>query len=144
MEGDVEMESVVIWIELLERAVAAASVEDPSWAVCPLCCEYSALAMPERYAGEYMACAHEYCARCWKTWIDSQLIRCTAEKQVRASCAFCPKMLPQIMVFEFSVKAEQLAEQLEVRARLQCSELYPAVQQWHSNSRCSHCALCTA
>ena len=97
---------------------------------CPVCCERAALIMPEQKAGPYMtACFHAACEACWSKWIEGQLARCAAEKVLRATCIFCPKSLPQRMVFQLSPAACQLAEQIEHRFRLQESQLYPTCMQ---------------
>ena len=95
-----------------------------------MCYETAVLYVPEELAGSYMqACSHAACAECWKRWIDSKLLKCSIDKQLRVACMFCPKSLPQRMVFEVSPSALDLAEKIEMRFRLQASELYPASMQ---------------
>mmetsp|Transcript_7453 Transcript_7453/g.14922 ORF Transcript_7453/g.14922 Transcript_7453/m.14922 type:complete len:203 (+) Transcript_7453:49-657(+) len=119
------MQAIHWMIEKLKLAEMTVELEE-----CPVCCETAVLIVPESRAGAYMqACSHAACKDCWKRWIESQLMRCSVDKQLRAACMFCPKSLPQRMVFEVSPAAVGLAEKLETRFQLQESELYPAYMQ---------------
>mmetsp|Transcript_57756 Transcript_57756/g.101148 ORF Transcript_57756/g.101148 Transcript_57756/m.101148 type:complete len:200 (+) Transcript_57756:110-709(+) len=99
---------------------------------CPICSEESSLLVNEVWAGEWQAtCMHGACEQCLRQWVDTQVPRCRARRQLRIPCfeSGCRKTVPQRLVLHVSSRAQHLADELERRFDLERNALYPQAAQ---------------
>lgn len=112
---------------ILHLEIRASITEKPSLSdnVCSLCCENGKVLL------QNSGCSSSACGTCWGRWVDTQLPRCRATRQLRTVPCFtpgcCQAMSPTLLRRSCadSEDGSALMRDLFFRQRLQRSVLYP-------------------
>jgi len=100
--------------------------------ICPVCREQQVALLHDELSSS--CCGHMACRRCWATWTEEHLERCTRERSVAVRCLWpeCGEMISQRFWHYLCTASERVHEvqrRLERRHQLQQNTLYPVDMQ---------------
>jgi len=92
---------------------------------CAVCNDYQGPTL------ECRTCSYSACELCTGRWVDMQLARCTAQRELAPQCfnPECGKRIEEDVALFVSPSAKELKRALGRRKRLSCNSLYPASVQ---------------